>query len=88
MGVKTNLDVTVKDVEKRRFPTKHYVSVFVNLPQLISCLLMYLKYPKITHRVATLLYLLLQRVWHISNVIESVCYSCRLVETLVEVVEE
>ena len=26
MGVKTILDVTVKDVEKRRFPTKHYVS--------------------------------------------------------------
>jgi len=26
MGKKTILDVRVKEVEKRRFPTKHYVS--------------------------------------------------------------
>lgn len=26
MGKKTVLDVKVKDVEKRRYPTKHYVS--------------------------------------------------------------
>lgn len=30
MGVKTILDVTVKEVEKRRFPTKHYVSLLVS----------------------------------------------------------